>query len=116
MWNTNKFETIYDEVLNLMIALKLYDNMNEITTCVAQVGNDSAVVAPISEDNGDVIFLSNINLIETNINNNNSRSLAENNIEEGLQTESEVELKSRRKSALLLPHRSNNQWNNQLEQ
>ena len=77
----NKVETIWDKVLKLMIALKASDNINEITAGVAKVHNDAAVTETIAEYDSDVIFLSNLNLIGTNINNNNNGILEENEIE-----------------------------------
>ena len=75
-----------------MIAFQLSDNGNEITASIAEVNNGAAVGVPFVEGNSDINFLSNINLFGTNFN-NNSRTLAENDIEEGLQAQCIEELK-----------------------
>ena len=48
---------------------------------MAKVDNDEAVVSPIADIGGNISFLSNINPISTNINNNN-RNIVENRIKE----------------------------------
>ena len=78
----NEVETVYDKVLELIIALKSSDKYNNIIFVIAEVDNDAATAAYAVEDNGDVSFLSNLNLIGTNINNNDG-ALIENDIEEG---------------------------------
>ena len=113
----NEVEAIWEKVLQLMITLKSSDNENDGTVSIAEVDNDNdaAPVAPIEEENTDISFLANLHLIGSNINNNNNNTTTENDIEEGLQTQCEVELKLYQKSALLLTHGSNNQWNHRLE-
>ena len=72
-----------------------------------EVDNDAGASSPIAEGNDDISFLSNLNLIGTKINYNNSGTLIENDIEEGLHAKCEADLKFHRKSAFLLLHGSN---------
>ena len=112
----NEVETIWEKVLQLMISTKTTDNENDSTVSSAEDDDhnddDAAPVAPV---NANISFLANLNFLASNINDNNNNAGAENDVEEGLQTQCEVELKLYRKSALLLTHGSNNQWNNPLE-
>ena len=111
-------ETIWGKVLELMIAEKSSNNENESTVSIAEVDDGAAPVAPVApveEEDADISFLANLQLIASTINNNNDNTATENDIEEELQTQCEVELKLYRKSALQLAHGSNSRWNNPLE-
>ena len=112
----NEVETIWEKVLQLMISTKTTDNENDSTVSSAEDDNDNDNdAAPVAPVNADISFLANLNFLASNINDNNNNTGTGNDIEEGLQTQCEVELKLYRKSALLLTHGSNNKWNNPLE-
>ena len=53
--------------MELMISLKSSDNENYRTVSIAEDDNDAAPVAFIEEENADIIFLLNLNLIGTSI-------------------------------------------------
>ena len=71
-------------MLELMISLKSSDNENDRTVSIAEVDNDAAPVASIEDENADISFLLNLNLIGALITTITKKS--ENDIEEGLQT------------------------------
>ena len=59
---------------------------------MVEFDNGVTIVVPVVEDNADVSFISNINLVGTNINNSNDGTLVENDVEKGLQVQYKVEL------------------------
>ena len=90
-----------------MIALKLSDSTNSITSSIAEVENGTALDTSIAEDNLDVSFIATLNLTGTIINDNNNGKITENDVEERFQAQCEVELKLNRKSESLILHGSN---------
>ena len=81
-----------------MITFKTFDNENDSTVSIAEVDNDNdavpvALIEEENADNSDINFLANLNLIVSNINDNNNNTTTENYIEERFQTQCEVELK-----------------------
>ena len=77
-------ETIWEKVLELIIALKSSDNGNDYTSSISKVDSSAAPEAPGVEDNGNINFLAHLSLVRTSINISNISTITENDAEEGL--------------------------------
>ena len=71
----------------MIIALKSSNNANGIIIDTTYVNNDAGVAVHVVEDNDGIGFLLNLNLIGTDINNNNIDTITKNCIEEGLKSQ-----------------------------
>ena len=75
----NEVETIWEKVLQLIITYKTTDNENDSTVSSAEDDNDNDNdndndAAPVAPENADISFLTDLNLIVSNINDNNNNT------------------------------------------